>query len=505
MPKLLELQSIGKTFPGVVALDDVSIDLLVGEVHVLIGENGAGKSTLMKILSGAYQNDSGSLSIEGVEVLKNDPKKAEQLGIRMIYQELNLIPELSVMENIFLGHELKLKGRLFLNKKSMYEKAKEILGRLNIPIDPKTQVKHLTIAARQMVEIAKALSSKAKILVFDEPTSSLTSSEIKDLFAIINSLKATNVGMFYISHRLEELFMIGDRVTVLRDGKKIATKNIGDITIDELIEKIAGREITDIYPHKKQTPGEVLLDINGLTSEKFKNITMHLRSGEIVGLSGLVGAGRSEMARAVFGIDNYKSGSITICGEKLVKKSPKIAGQKGLSYLPEDRKEQGLALPLNVRENIVIAGIDQLFPNHIINRQIESQVAASYVEELNIATPTTEKLTRFLSGGNQQKVVIAKWLLTKAKVFIFDEPTRGIDVAAKSGIYGLMDQLAKEGAAILMISSDLPEIIGMSDRVYVMSNGILAGEVREEDITQEKILELAFSQVKGELITDETA
>lgn len=505
MNKLLEFKSIRKTFPGVVALDDVSIDLFPGEVHVLIGENGAGKSTLMKILSGAYQSDIGSILLNNEEIVKNDPKKAEQLGIRMIYQELNLIPELSVMENIFLGHEIKNKSHLGLDKRRMYAQTKEILKELNINIDPRIAVKHLTIAARQMVEIARALSSKAKILVFDEPTSSLTSSEIKDLFTIIRKLKTTGVGMFYISHRLEELFMIGDRVTVLRDGKKITTNDIDEITIESLIEKIAGREITNIYPHSKQKPGEVLLEVQGLSSDRFKDINISLRSGEIVGLAGLVGAGRSEMARAVFGIDGYKHGTVKICGELLKKKNPQLSGRKGLSYIPEDRKEQGLALPLSVRENIVIAGINQLFPNHIINKNKEIEVADSFIDELNIATPSAEKLTRFLSGGNQQKVVIAKWLLTKGKVFIFDEPTRGIDVAAKSGIYGLMDQLASEGAAILMISSDLPEIIGMSDRVYVMSNGILAGNLSDAEISQEKILELAFSHVKGELITDETA
>jgi len=504
MEKLLEFDSIVKSFPGVRALDDVSVDLLAGEVHVLIGENGAGKSTLMKILSGAYQSDSGRIIFEGNEIVKNEPKYAEQLGIRMIYQELNLIPELTVMENIFLGHEIRTKGQLFLDKKWMYEKTVELLKTLNIDISPNIPVRRLTIAARQMIEIAKALSAKAKVLVFDEPTSSLTSTEIDELFTIIKRLKDSGVGMFYISHRLEELFQIGDRVTILRDGKKISTNAIHEINTNELIERIAGREISDIYPRSQRRTGETLLSVEGLTDNRFKNISISIRSGEIVGMSGLVGAGRSELAKAIFGIDGYKEGKVTVLGKKLRKNSPQQAGRVGLSYLPEDRKEQGLALSMDIQENVSIAGIDKLFPKFLINRQKEISEVTSYVKKLNIATPSIYKLTRFLSGGNQQKVVIAKWLLTNSKVFIFDEPTRGIDVAAKAGIYALMDELSNAGAAILMISSDLSEVIGMSDRVYVMSNGILAGELDKSAISQEKILELAFSHVEGELIENET-
>jgi len=494
MAKIIEFKSITKVFPGVTALNNVSFDLEPGEIHVVIGENGAGKSTLMKVLSGAHKIDEGALVVNGNVIENNDPRKAEELGISMIYQELNLIPELSIADNIFLGHEIK-KNKLFLDRKTMEKKANELLNQIGIYIDSSILVKDLSIASQQMVEIAKALSKDAKVLVFDEPTSSLTNAEITELFRIIRNLKKKQVGMFYISHRLEELFEIGDKVTILRDGNKIATKDIKDVTMEELIEDIAGRKIDKTYPHRVSKAGEKVFEAKNLESRKFKNINFHVNKGEIVGFSGLVGAGRTEVARAIFGLDDYDNGEVFIEGNKLPKRNAKLASQMGISYLPEDRKAEGLALSLNLIENSVIAATRIINPKGIINKKGDRVQTDKYIEDLSIVTPSAEKLAKFLSGGNQQKVVIAKWLMTKAKMFIFDEPTRGIDVGAKASIYELMNRLVEEGAAIVMISSDLPELIGMCDRMYVMSGGEIVGELKRGEFDQENILQMSFSKV----------
>ena len=492
MEKLLEFRGIGKYFPGVKALDDVSFDLYPGEVHVIVGENGAGKSTLMKVLSGAYTADAGEILLEGKPITRNSPRISEELGIRMIYQELNLVPELSIASNVFLGHELK-KG-FFVDKRAQEAKADELLRDMGIQVDSRTLVKNLGVGTQQMVEIAKALSKNAKIIVFDEPTSSLTDSEIRELFRIIGLLKQRGVGMFYISHRLEELYEIGDRVTIMRDGAKVGTYRLDEIRMNEMIEKIAGRKIENLYPRNRIPHGECVLEVKNCSGAGFENVSLKVHAGEIAGLSGLVGAGRTELARAIFGIDGYHSGEILLEGKKVKKNSPKEAARAGIGLLPEDRKVQGLALKKNIRENMVVSVLNSLFKNGIVDTKKERTVCNRYVEELQIATPTVEKLAGFLSGGTQQKVVIAKWLMADLKLFIFDEPTRGIDVGAKSEIYRLMDELVHQGAAVLMISSDLPEVLGMSDRIYVMSQGKITGELGYQEADQNLVLRYAYNQ-----------
>lgn len=490
---LVEFRHITKRFPGVLALSDISLTLEPGEVHVLIGENGAGKSTLMKVLSGAYSPDEGELLIDGMPVKKNSPSISEKLGVGMIYQELNLIPELSIMRNIFLGHELR-KG-LVLDTKRMYSESKRYLQMLHLDIDPNTLVKDLGTGVRQMVEIAKALTHDSKILVLDEPTSSLSDSEIRELFSIIRMLKDQGVGMFYISHHLEELYQVGDRVSIMRDGTLVGSFMTQELTMNRMIELIAGRKIEKLYPRNRLAEkGEVVLEVKDCTGGRFSNVSLNVHAGEIVGLSGLVGAGRTELARAIFGADHYQSGEILVSGEKVPRNSTAKAVKAGIGLLPEDRKVQGLSLNYSIRENIVVATLDKIGKGGLTNVSKEKKLCAEYVKRLSIATPTVEKPAGFLSGGTQQKVVIAKWLSADLKLFIFDEPTRGIDVGAKSEIYELMDGLVHQGAAILMISSDLPEILGMSDRVYVMSQGHITGELDHTQATQEKILTLAYGQ-----------
>ena len=499
MVPMLELKNICKAFPGVKVLEDVSLDLYPGEVHILAGENGAGKSTLMKILSGVYKPDSGDIEVSGKKVSFDNPRAAEEYGIRMIYQEFNLISELSVANNIFLGHE---KGHkqfpLFLDRKSMEKETGKLLERLNVKIDPSKKIKELGVGEQQMIEIAKALSVDAKILVFDEPTSSLTNNEIQELFKLINFLKEKGVGIFYISHRLEENFEIGDRVTILRDGQVIDTKPVDQISMDEMIEKIANRSINDLYPRTDSVIGDTVLEVKDLSSPKFNNININIKAGEIVGLSGLVGAGRTELAQAIFGVDNYDSGEVLLSGEKVSKNNPMKCVSSGISLLPEDRKNHGLALDLSIRENTIISALSRYFPRLFINGKKEREIVEKYVKDLQIATSSIKKTAKQLSGGTQQKVVVSKWLLTDAKLFIFDEPTRGIDVGAKTEIYKLMNELAGKGAAILMISSDLPEILGMSDRLYVMAHGKVVAELESDKTNQAEVLKYAFMQTGGE-------
>ncbi|MDR2161960.1 MAG: sugar ABC transporter ATP-binding protein [Desulfovibrio sp.] len=492
MTPLLRFQRITKIFPGVKALDDVSLDLRAGEVHVIVGENGAGKSTLMKILSGVYAPDGGELILKGEIIRRNSPRISEQMGIAMIYQELTLIPELSVADNIFLGHEIR-KGFL-VNRAAMEERTESLLASIGVQVPPRTLLKNLSIANQQMIEITKALSKNARIIVFDEPTSSLTSAEIAELFRIIAALREKGVGMFYISHRLEEIFEIGDRVTIMRDGKRINTSAIAETGMDQVVEGIAGRRIENVYNRSSTEKGDILLDVRDLSGAAFKNVSLRVRSGEIVGLAGLVGSGRSEVARAAFGIDPCTGGEVFARGEKMPRNNPQALSRKGIAFLPEDRKREGLALSLPIRENAVISALHRLNPGGIIRRRKERSVVRDYVDKLEISTPTVEKLANFLSGGTQQKVVLAKWLITKAHTFIFDEPTRGIDIGSKSSIYSLMDELTRQGAGILMISSELPEVLGMSDRVYVMAQGRLAGELSREEADHYAVIQLAFSR-----------
>ena len=489
---ILKMEHIRKQFPGVLALDDVHFELRKGEVHVLCGENGAGKSTLIKILSGTYHKTSGQITIFDQETDISNPKQAQELGIGVIYQEFNLIPQLSVGENIFLGRE-KTNQFGVIDHKKIFNGAQNILRDLGVDINANRLVKDLGVAQQQMVEIAKTLSLDAKILVMDEPTSALTDREITGLFTMIRRLKNNGVAIIYISHRLEELFEIGDRVTVLRDGKYIGTQKICDVSKSELIRMMVNRELKAQYPKRKSTIGKEVLRVEHLNrSDVLKNINFSVHRGEILGIAGLLGSGRTELARAIFGIDKINSGQIIIKGKRRKIGSPRSAINLGIGYLTEDRKTQGLIMQLSLKNNISLPSIKRFSRFGIINNRAEDRAAKQYVKELRIKTPDLNQKVMFLSGGNQQKVVFSKWLCSKADIFIFDEPTRGIDVGSKVEIYQLMNRLTEEGVAIIMISSELPEILGMCDRILVMRQGEINSEFLAEETTQEKILQSAL-------------
>ncbi|HSB78777.1 MAG TPA: sugar ABC transporter ATP-binding protein [Candidatus Methylomirabilis sp.] len=495
---VLQLEGISKQFPGVKALDNVNFDLRRGEVHMLIGENGAGKSTLIKILAGAHPHDTGRCIINGKPAEIQNPAQALALGVSVIYQEFNLVPHLSVAQNIFLGREPRhprIPG--LIDHARMIAESQAVLESLGVDIDPRATVHYLGVAQQQMVEVAKALSVNAQIVVMDEPTSALTTREIEQLFAAIRRLTARGVGVIYISHRLEEVFQIGDRVTVLRDGKWIATTNVHDATMEVIIQAMVGRTIERLFPRDFMAEkGDVALTVRNLRRHGvLQDINMTVRCGEIVGLAGLVGAGRTELARVIFGADPYDAGEVMIFGRK-VRGSPAGSVAIGVGFLPEDRKREGLALILPMRENVVVASLRRLFPSGIIQRVKERSVVTDFVKSLDIATPSINRMTKFLSGGTQQKVVLAKWLCTQSRFLIFDEPTRGIDVGAKAEIHQLMNELVKQGAAILMISSELPEVLNMSDRIYVMHKGRISKEVSREEATQEVILRHAMGVTK---------
>jgi ABC-type sugar transport system ATPase subunit len=488
---LIEARGITKTFPGVRALDNVDLELRAGETLILLGENGAGKSTLMKILSGAYAPDAGEVFIEGRKVEVFDPRVAQRVGISIIYQDFNLIPYMNVAQNIFLGRFPKRFG--LIDHQKLHADASELLRSLNMLVDTHTLIVDLSTAQQQMVEVAKALSIQSKILIMDEPTSSLSERETEQLFATIHQLNAKGIGIIYISHRLQEIQEVGDRVTVLRDGQCVGQKAIGEVTVDELVSMMVGHSVAHMFQRDRQAPGAECLRVENLCKgERLRDISLRLHRGEIVGLAGLVGSGRTDLARAVFGVDPYDSGDIYLFGKTIRKVSASDMVDRGVSLIPEDRKNQGLALILPVAENIVVSSLDRLFPRFFVSKAKEHATAMTYVDRLRIATPSTSRLAQYLSGGNQQKVVLAKWLCTRAKVFIFDEPTRGVDVGAKAEIHSFMNSLVQEGAAILMISSELPEVIGMSDRIYVMREGRIAAEIPHTDATQERIIEAAM-------------
>lgn len=490
----LHMQHISKTFPGVIALDDVDFELRKGEVQILLGENGAGKSTLMKILSGAYQAGSGKIVLNGQEIEIKSPKHAQMLGISIIYQELNLVPQLSSAENIFLGREpVTIPG--VVDHAAMQKRAASILNGLGVSIDVRRPVRELSIAEQQMVEVAKAISLDARILIMDEPTSALTEREIAELFARIRQLKESGVSIVYISHRMEELFEIGDRVTVLRDGRNVGTCQIKEVSREQLIRLMANRELTNQFPKVSATKGTEALRVENLkTKDKLTDINFTLYRGEVLGVAGLLGSGRTELARAIFGADPIEAGKIYLNGRPLHIRSPRQAINSRIGFLTEDRKSEGLVLALSVRDNICLASLNQFSRLGIVNSKTESRTAQSYVKELRIKTPGIKQKAVNLSGGNQQKVVLSKWLSSNADILIFDEPTRGIDVAAKAEIYELMNQLTQKGVAVLMISSELPEIIGMSDRILVMSGGRINGEFAAGEATQEKILHCALGE-----------
>ncbi|WP_420541602.1 sugar ABC transporter ATP-binding protein [Guptibacillus sedimenti] len=488
------MKNIHKEFPGVKALDDVELEVKAGEVHILLGENGAGKSTLMKVLSGVHQPDGGAIYLNGEEVEIKNTKDAQKHGVGIIFQEFNLIPHLSVAENIFLGRAPR-RFTSMVNRKKLYEDAEKILEELQLAISPKTLVKDLGVAEQQMVEIAKALSINSKLLIMDEPTAALTDQEIETLFERIHELKNKGVGIIYISHRLEEFSRIADRVTVMRDGRYVTTVDFHKSTIDELIGLMVGRSLEDKFPKDSTIEiGEEILRVKNLsTKEKLKDVSFSLRSGEVLGISGLMGAGRTELARAIFGADPISGGEIFLKGEKVEIKSPKSAIEKGISYLSEDRKKNGVALNLSIKENITMANIKAVSESVVIKSKQEVRTAEEYVQRLRIKTPSIEQKVMFLSGGNQQKVVIAKWLHSNTQVFIFDEPTRGIDVGAKIEVYEVMNQLARDGNAVMMISSEMPEILGLSDRVLVMNEGKCTAILNKDEANQQKIMYHATS------------
>ncbi len=489
---LLEMKEISKSFPGVKVLDGVQLNLKRGEVLALMGENGAGKSTLMKILGGIYQRDGGTIVVKGQTQENMTPDIAAKRGIAIIHQELNLIPHLSVMENIFLGREFTYGKSGFVNWSRMRTEAKRWLEQLAIDLDPATPVGELSVGQQQMIEIAKALSMQADILVLDEPTAALTNREIDALFDVIAALKRKGVGMIYISHRMEEIFQISDRITVLRDGRYVGTVRTAETSLDELVKMMVGREITDRFPKVEVKPGEERLRVENLTVRgKLSGISFSVRSGEIVGVAGLMGAGRTEMAKALFGAERIDGGAIFVDGKPVRISQPIDAIRAGIALVTEDRKEEGLVLPLSVRENIALPNLAKLSSLGVMNRRTEQALSDETIRRLLIKTAGGEQAAGSLSGGNQQKVVIGKWLATQPKILILDEPTRGVDIGAKKEIYDIMNRLAQEGVAILMISSELPEVLGMSDRVLVMHEGRITGSFSRAEATQELIMHAA--------------
>lgn len=490
---LLVMKGIDKQFPGVYALKSVDFDLKSGEVHALLGENGAGKSTLIKILGGIYTIDQGEIFVEGKQVAIHNVKDAQANGISIIHQELVLVPYMTVAENIFLGRE-SINNLRFVDKPEMIRKTQELLDTFGLDIKATAKVGSLTTANQQMVEIIKAISFNAKIIVMDEPTSSLSEKEVSHLFETIKRLKSQGVGIIYISHRMSELMAITDRVTVMRDGEYIGTQVTKETTNDELIAMMVGRELTHYYTRTYNNPSETVLQVKNLYGGFLKDISFELKKGEILGFAGLVGAGRSEVMKCIFGIDPISSGEIWINGKKVNIKNPNDAIGYGIGLVPESRKEEALFLQRSVKFNTTIKVLEHFIKGIFVNINKENEIAHKYVEDMSVKTPHLNQLVGHLSGGNQQKIVIGRWLATQPKILILDEPTRGVDVGAKAEIYGIMNDLVKSGVSIIMISSELPEVINMSDRVVVMCGGRVTGSLERTELSQEKIMHLATIQ-----------
>ena len=492
---VLKMVNITKRFPGVLALDKVSFDLLKGEVHVLLGENGAGKSTLIKIISGAYRKDEGTIYIDGQKTEILGPSHAQKLGISTVYQEFNLIPYLSVAENIFLGRNPIKKGIFpVIDKKTMVTRAHELLNNLGIDIDPKTQVWKLGVAEKQMVEIAKVFSINSKICIFDEPTATLTSEEKDRLFALINRFKTEGIGIIYISHRLEEVFEIGDRITVMRNGQYITTKNKSEISKNDLVELMIGKKIQEDLTERNKNIGEEILRVENLCGNKFKGINIIARKGEIVGLAGLVGAGRTELLRAIFGADQYKKGKVYLYRKLVNIKNPQDAIGQKIALLPEDRKKHGLIMCLSVGENIIISSYDSVSKFGVLNKRKIADIIRIFIRKLMIKTPSPKQLVMNLSGGNQQKVIIARWLSANSDLILLDEPTRGIDVGAKQEVHQLIFEMATNGKTILVASSEIPELLKICDRIYVMHEGCITAEFTNKNLRSDQILHAAFGR-----------
>ncbi|HET6616464.1 MAG TPA: sugar ABC transporter ATP-binding protein [Gemmatimonadota bacterium] len=488
---VLRMEGIRKQFPGVVALEDVDLTVRGGEVHVLLGENGAGKSTLMKILSGAHRKDSGRIVVAGHEVEIGGPRHARELGIGIIYQELTLVPDLSAAENVFLGREPHRFPGL-VDRAVMIERAQRILDGLGAGFDAATPVRALTLAQRQLVEVARALSLDARVLVMDEPTSALTERETRALFSAIRRLTSRGVAVVFISHRLDEIFEIGDRVTVLRDGRHVATQEVASADRRELVRLMANREIDEQVPKHSPQRGEELLRVEGLSRRGvLEDVSFSVHAGEVVGFAGLLGSGRTDVAHAVFGLDKIDAGRVLVRGKPVRLGSPRDAIRARIGLLTEDRKKQGLVLQLSVRENLVLPVLGSVSRFGVVSRRREREKASRYARDLRIKTPSLEQAVLNLSGGNQQKVVLGKWLACQVDILILDEPTRGIDVGAKQEVYLLMNRLIAEGVGIVLISSELPEIVGLSDRVMVMRGGRVVGEFTAPGITQEAVLACA--------------
>ena len=486
----LTMRGIRKAFPGVVALDGVDLDVRSGEVHVLLGENGAGKSTLMKILSGAERRDDGRITIGGATMRLESPRAARDAGVAIIHQELALVPQMTVAENIFLGRAPSHLG--FVDRARMATESRALLARIGADVDPQVLVGTLSIAQQQLVEIARALSLEARILIMDEPTSALTERETGRLFDVIRGLTARGTAVIYISHRLDEIFDIGDRITVLRDGRHVATQVVQAADRRQLVRLMADREVEELTPGRVRATGAARLQVDGLSREgALHDVSFQVHAGEIVGFAGLLGAGRTEVARAIFGLDAIDGGTIRVDGQLVTIATPRQAIAAGIGFVTEDRKREGLVLERSVRDNIALPILEALSRLGLVQRVAEHDTASDAVRDLRIRTPSVQQLARYLSGGNQQKVVLAKWLATGARILFLDEPTRGVDVGAKQEIYQLIESLAASGVAIVLMSSELPEVLGLADRVLVMREGRIAGEFVRHDATAERVMACA--------------
>ena len=494
---ILELKHITKLYPGVVALNDVSLEVRRGEILALVGENGAGKSTLIKTCSGAITPTQGEIVINGKSFTGMTPQTSEQNGIGVIYQEFNLVGDLSVAENIFLGRAIR-KG-MVIDLKAMERESKKILDSLNIKINPKTLVKTLSVGYQQMVEIAKAVSQNAKLLIMDEPSAPLTSAEVEAMFAIVDKLKAGGVSIIYISHRLDEIFRLADRITILRDGQYVTTLNTNETNKDELVKYMVGRQLTEVYPKRDEicVKDEVIFEAVNVSGNGDKNISFKIHRGEVLGLGGLVGAGRTEFAELMFGMKPKTAGKFIFKGKEISPKTPKDAIELGIGLVPEDRKKEGALLGMSIRCNINMPIYQRISKGTVINEKKEEEIAQTYRKEISIKTPTLDQLVKNLSGGNQQKVILAKWLAADSELLIFDEPTRGIDVGAKQEIYTLINHLVEQGKTVLMISSEMEELMGMSDRILILAEGNMTGELNKSEFDQERIMQLASIE-KGE-------
>ncbi len=493
----LQLNKITKTYPGVIALHEVTLQVARGEVHALVGENGAGKSTLIKTCTGAIIPDEGQIIVDGKEFSSMTPKLSEELGIAVIYQEFNLVGELSVAENIFLGRAIR-KG-LMIDKKAMVNESRKIFQQFEIDIDPNALISSLTVGYQQLVEIAKAISQKAKILIMDEPSAPLTKAEVERMYKIVDKLKAEGVTIIYISHRLEEIFRLTDRITVMRDGNVVKTMNTRDTNIEELIKLMVGREIKETYPARVNcVQDEVLLDVKNLSGNGLFGISFQAKRGEVLGFAGLIGSGRTELAELLFGVKPKTGGQVFLKGKEISPKTPRSAIDHGIALVPEDRKKQGALLDIDIKGNICMPILKRISKLSFLNKREEKRIAAQYKESIRIKTPSLEQEVKNLSGGNQQKVIVAKWLAADSDLLIFDEPTRGIDVGAKYEIYKLVNSLVESGKTVLMISSEMGEIMGMSDRIIVLSEGKITGMVSKNQFNQEDIMTMA-SITKGKV------